>query len=269
MHSTNFESKTINEDTNQNPNRNANNVGNIVLLTKVNCPDCKKFKPEWIKFMEYFERHHAHLFLPNFIQHLVYDASATNAVEKRNEILQFAEEGVDKYPILLFYIGGNGTNGRHYRWKPYWFNAAPFRTAPALIFSFVILFRIANAMHKALTTTAFSESKDESESEREKIEEGRQCLKVLPQLQEHLQADIDAHYTAEDRAHPNYPTFEKVFTLYVPTSASVSTPAVSVPAATVRSMPFTHPYPTRTLVPRTNEPERAPTEKELGVANSY
>lgn len=231
MHSATFENKTA---------TNSNNVGNIVLLTKVNCPDCKKFKPEWIKFMEYFEEFHAHRFLPNFIQHLVYDASAINAVEKRNEILQFAEEGVDKYPILLFYIGDND-NRRHYRWKPYWFNAAPFRTAPALIFSFLILFRIANAMHKTLTTTAkVKEGKSETIEE-----EGRQCLKVLPQLREYLQADIDTHYTAEDRAHPNYPTFEKVFTLYVPTSA-----------------PFKSSHPTRPLISRTNELERMPTEKK-------
>lgn len=264
------------------PSASTNNsdVGHIVLLTKVKCPDCEKFKPEWIKFMEYFERFHAHRFPINFIQHRVYDASATNAVEKRKEILQFAEEGVDNYPVLLFYIvdsnsddKSSNTNESH-RWKPYWFNAAPFRTASALIFSFLVLFRIASSMHKALaapnTPTLGQESKMENEkSEREKIEEGRQYLQILPQLRKDLQAEVDTHYTDKDRAHPNYPTFDKVFTLYVPAQSTSSSSSSSTQSTATSTHSVRVPHRSRPLVSSTSEPERAPTQKELEIANSY
>lgn len=106
----------------------------IMLFTSTKCETCDKFKPEWNKFLSEL-KDYKHLLPLNFITHMNYNPSSKNAIEKRREILKYAKQGKDGYPLLLFYIDGK-------RWKPYWFDSNMFRNARSIMYSFLIHFII-------------------------------------------------------------------------------------------------------------------------------
>src|SRR5437879_3448773 len=119
----------------------------IVLCTSTKCEECEKFRPEWLKFLQEF-KHYEHEFPHNFLHHLIYNPSSPKAKEQRKEVLKYAEEGKDGYPLLLMYIEDTDQDGHKVvrRWKPYWFGSRIFRTAKALLFSFLIVYKILPAL---------------------------------------------------------------------------------------------------------------------------
>lgn len=107
----------------------------ITLLTSTECHECSQFEPEWTAFLKEFNEEYQKDLPSNFIQHTVHDPKSKFAQEERKRFIKFVDEGKDGYPLLLFYI-----NGR--RWKPYWFGSRAFRTCRAIMFAFIIVYRI-------------------------------------------------------------------------------------------------------------------------------
>lgn len=208
----------------------------IMLFTSTRCEECEKFKPEWLKFLEEF-KHYEHLFPPDFIRHTIYNPSAHGAAEQRKEILQYAEEGKDGYPLLLMYINvGGKTTPDIRRWKPYWFNSRIFRTCKALVFAFLIVYKICPALcavppeirqeilchgvkRKTGDEEKFREVEDMFCDERscsvldEKTKEGIYYLTNWSAVKKDMQQQLDTLHTKEEREHKNYPTVDRILHL--------------------------------------------------------
>lgn len=162
-------------------------INEIMLITKIGCPECKLFEPEWDEFLEEIKLYDD--FIRPKVTQIVFNPSAKNAEQKRKEILDnYAEEGKDGYPLLLFYING-------VRWKPYWFNSQAFRTAKAIMFSCLLAY-------KYLPLTIDDPDYNETPTG---------YIKVLNRgIWIYMQSQFDKLHTAKDRRDANYPTIQKI-----------------------------------------------------------
>lgn len=187
----------------------------IMLFTSTKCAECKKFEPEWLKFIsKYIENSPKNHCTPFIITHFVYDPDSIDAARDKKELLKYAVQGEDGFPLLIFYVNGK-------RYKQYWFQSRIFRTCNVLIFAidlvynirpFLNLGRLAEYKREHIDNLSLDDFDD---SKHEEIEKAHEYLLKWPIIKKQLQGKIDSLYPDATRGHRHYPTVDRILSAYL------------------------------------------------------
>lgn len=201
---------------------NANKIENvIVLITKVDCPDCKRFEKEWNLFQKIYypkliELLHESLMeideMPK-VKKIIFDPESKNAAEKRQYILDnYADQDKDGYPLLLFYVSSSLWK----RWKPYWFDHQIFRTAHNLFYSSLLIYRFKYCFNFGSNSdynSNFDHREDGESQNKRKCELIKLELNKWPENKINIQTCLNRENFPRDRDNQNSKYFPEVMNI--------------------------------------------------------